>query len=133
MSLTMEQALGLMKLGLPDYPFGGVAFDPERRGENDAFASGLGIGDSNNGTRATDGSMTLALFAALGDPTGARSVLEDIAGDISLTEAPEEALTDLLADLMHYCHREGIEFYGHDGPLCTAQRHFAAESGGAAL
>lgn len=113
-------------------PFGAVAFDAERRG-TDSIPHGDALYAPSNGERATDGELTLALFCALGLPQGPRSVLEDIAEEISLTEAPEEALADLLTNLMHYCHREGIEWFGHDGVSQVALRNFSAESGGAVL
>lgn len=116
----------------PEEPFGGVAFAPERR-TSDNTVIGAFMDTPSNGERACDGCTALELFAALGDPTGARSVLEEIADDISLTEAPDEALADLLTNLMHYCHREGIEWHGPDGVLATAVLNFTAESGGAAL
>lgn len=105
--------------------FGGVAFDPNRRADDVDPGSGY-----NNGQRAQIGWGTLAAYCFLADKPEAKAILVN---DIDLTEAPDEALTDLLANLMHYCHREKIEFYGEDGVLVQAMRHFNAESGGAAL
>lgn len=121
---------GLLRVGLTPVakPFGGVAFDPERRGPDDEAGFALGVGASNNGTRATDGEITTALFYSL-DGTN-RSVLEDIASEVSLTEEPEITLADMLTDVMHYCHRRHINF---SEVLVDAYGHFAAESGGELL
>ena len=40
---------------------------------------------------------------------------------------PGDVITDLLADLMHWCHREGTNF---DEVLKTAQMHYLAETDG---
>jgi hypothetical protein len=43
-------------------------------------------------------------------------------------DAPErvEAVTDLLADLMHWCDGEGLDF---EHVLLNARHHYAAETG----
>lgn len=95
-------------------PFGGVPFDPDIAGE-----------------RATHGQFTLALWSAHGLVTkDVKLQLEQFADLVNLTEAPEVALAELLDDLMHYCHREGLTF---SDVLKTAKEHFDLESGGATL
>jgi hypothetical protein len=106
----------------PNPPFGSVAFDPQRRADDVAPDSGY-----TNGQRANIGQGTLAAYCFLADKPEAKAILIN---DIDLTEAPEEALTDLLANLMHYCHREGIEFMA---TVAMAETHFEAESGGATI
>jgi hypothetical protein len=115
---------------LSGLPFGRVKFDPDRRGEEgeeDAMTP-------TNGERAHTGQLMLALSCCCDMPIQkARLRLEQFADLVNLTEAPEEALTDLLTNLMHYCHREGIRWTGSDGVATWALVHFSAESGGAAI
>lgn len=105
-------------------PFGGIAFDPERRSES------ADPRDASNGDNAKAGKAALALSCLLdGREQGYLNLMEWVK-QVNLTEAPEEALADLLTNLMHYCHREGIEF---TDALLDAQGHFKAESGGAQI
>lgn len=105
-------------------PFGNVAFEASR------MSPTLDDGDTTtNGERAKDGETTLALFCNHAD----RDALRRYAAGANLTEAPEEALATLLGYLMHYCHREGIEWFGQDGVSQVALRNFSRESGGAVL
>lgn len=112
---------------LGGYPFGGVKFDPDRRKE--------GV---TNGERAEVGQHILALSCVIGSEglpcaSALPPALEVEVEGVNLTEAPEDALTDLLASLMHYCHREKIDWFGMDGVSQRALRHFSHESGGAVL
>jgi hypothetical protein len=111
----------IMKLALP---FAGVPFNADGRA-NDVGDDGL---TPNNGERAQTGQFTLALHHLLSEGEQGYRALTEYACEVNLTEAPDEALTDLLANLMHYCHREGIDF---GEALATAAMHFDEESGGA--
>lgn len=113
-------------------PFGNVAFDPERTKASDGFDS-----DVTNGARAERGKTILALYLALTDYTCStdkgRRLLAEIASHIDLNQEPEIPLGDALSDLMHFCHREGIEWFGDEGVSVRGLIHFSAESGGAVL
>lgn len=41
--------------------------------------------------------------------------------------SPEEAITDLLVDLLHYCHEQRLHVQPLDTYLTTAKRHHMAE------
>jgi hypothetical protein len=115
------------KLG--GYPFGGVEFNPARRQDGE---------EVTNGERAEVGHHILALSCVIGSEglpcaSSLPPALEVEVEGVNLTEAPEDALTDLLASLMHYCHREKIDWFGTDGVSQRALRHFSHESGGAVL
>jgi hypothetical protein len=99
-------------------PFGGVAFDPLGKAEDVDPEGGY-----TNGQRADIGRGILAAACFLADKPEATAIHIN---DINLTEAPEEALTDLVANLMHYCHREGLEWT--EDVLKPATMHFEAES-----
>jgi hypothetical protein len=105
----------LIRLGLP---FAGVPFD----GARDS------IDGPSNGERAQTGQFTLALHHLLSEGEQGYRALTEYACEVNLTEAPDEALTDMLTNLMHYCHRENINF---GAALATAAAHFDEESGGA--
>jgi hypothetical protein len=112
-------------------PFGGVAFDPDRRSDED----GLESKRPTNGECASHGELILALSCIDETlvPKGTKK-LARLRDYVNLTEAPEEALADLLTNLMHYCHREGIPWFNAEhGVIVTADLNFKAESGGAKI
>jgi hypothetical protein len=57
-------------------------------------------------------------------PDGRRS-MENLAGLVNLTEAPEDAVCDLVTNLMHYCRREKID-WTYD-VMRRALNHFRCE------
>jgi hypothetical protein len=109
-------------------PFGNVAFDPSRKPEEDS---------PTNGDRAERFKIILACYVAFTDhscsTSKGRELLAEIASHVDLNQEPEIPLGDLLADAMHYCHREEINWFGKDGVSQDALRNFSAESEGAVL
>jgi hypothetical protein len=57
-------------------------------------------------------------------PSGRRS-MEGLSELVNLTEAPEDAVCDLVTNLMHYCHREKIDWT--DDIMRRASVHFRCE------
>jgi hypothetical protein len=112
------------------HPFGGVAFAPDHRRDGE---------EVTNGERAKVGQHILALSCVIGSEglpcaSALPPALEVEVEGVNLTEAPEDALTDLLTSLMHYCHREGIPWFNAEhGVIVRANLHFKAESGGASI
>ncbi len=49
-------------------------------------------------------------------------IIQEIAGAVDLTEAPEDAVCSLVIDLMHYCKQEGIDW--RDDVVSRARRRF---------
>jgi hypothetical protein len=111
-------------------PFGGIAFDPQRRADD----AGVGEDTPTNGERADRSKATLSLYYQLGRreeyDKKRVSLLRDLALDVDLTQEPEIPLADMLTDLMHYCHREGIEW---GEALTNAVHNFQVESFGAQI
>lgn len=114
-------------------PFGGVAFDPDRKETEDGLD-----GDCTNGDRAERGKTILALYVALTDYSCStekgRRLLAEIASGVDLNQEPEIPLGDVVSDFMHFCHRESIPWFNAEhGIIVNADIHFKAESGGAAI
>ena len=66
-----------------------------------------------NEERVSDAHQTLSQFSTLVDGTSAEFQID-----------PESVLTDLLANLMHYCHEAGLEF---SKSVRIASDHYTAE------
>jgi hypothetical protein len=56
------------------------------------------------------------------------AIIKQIAGSVDLTEAPEDALSSLVIDLMHYCERERIDW--NTDVVSRASQSFSREQGG---
>jgi hypothetical protein len=110
-------------------PFGGIAFDPERKAD---IGGVIEVTPTNN-QKADIGKTVVALYYLLAQREQGYLALTRWAAEVDLTQEPENTLADMLTDIMHYCHRDEIEFYGEHNPLHTAQRQFNVESKGASL
>lgn len=115
---------------VPCNPFGGIPFDAKRDSKE----------GPSNGERAEVGALVVKTHCLGTMPEGLEpyvdgwdKMAEEIHESVDLTEAPDEAVVDLLTNLMHFCHREGISWTDKDGVLLTAVQHFREESGGAIL
>ena len=89
-----------------------MTLDPPNRWDPATFESEGGAVDDvtqTNGKRATRANVTLERYKQLSDSWRGR----------------DEEVTDLLADLMHLCHREGTNF---GEALKLARMHYRAES-----
>ncbi len=79
---------------------------------------------------AAAGELALKAYT-LSDPgmlhqvTDGEPMMRRIADSIDLTEAPEDATCSLVVDLMHYCHREKIDWDGD--VLSRARDRFESE------
>lgn len=61
----------------------------------------------------------------LAELPGGRRSMENLADLVNLTEAPEDAVCDLVTNLIHYCHREKIDWT--DEIVRRALNHFRCE------
>jgi hypothetical protein len=61
----------------------------------------------------------------LAELPGGRRRMENLAELVNLTEATEDAVCDLVTNLMHYCHRERINWT--DDITRRALNHFRCE------
>jgi hypothetical protein len=116
-------------------PFGGIAFDPQRK----ADSNGVKEDTLTNNQKADIGKAVVALYYLLSQPESSYRKLQArlmvYASGVDLTQEPEYPIGGMLTDIMHYCHRDEIEFNIHSehSPLPTAHRQFQVESGGASL
>ena len=55
----------------------------------------------------------------------APKLMRELQDEVNLTEAPEDAVSSLVVDLMHYCERERIDW--RKDVLSRAHERFAAE------
>src|SRR5450432_4106812 len=61
----------------------------------------------------------------LADMTDGETTMQEIAAMVDLTEAPEDAVSSLVIDLLHYCEREKIDWT--QDVMLRAWEHFRSE------
>lgn len=86
---------------------------------------------SVNNDRAAAAELALKIHVLEADPeilaatTNGRRRLGRFAELVDLTEAPEDAVCSLVTDLLHYCHREKINWT--QDVINRASQHFRTE------
>jgi hypothetical protein len=84
---------------------------------------------SNNNAAAAE--FALKSYIADGTPEILADILagpkpmQEVRHAVDLTEAPDEAVCSLVVDLMHYCHRERIDW--PNDVLLRARARFSTE------
>lgn len=81
-----------------------------------------------NNERCSAAEFALKAYSVGSDPAEfgvEQSAMQQIAGAVVLTEAPEDAVCSLVTDLLHYCKREKLDWTGD--VIARARERFGAD------